>query len=106
MFRCKDKKQNFKADLVRWEPPLDANGNPIGEGFEVRNVRVRIQGTSSVKYPYKNIRIYLTTQQGDVARVFIIGGVVFLAGALKDIVFLGAFSMTCTALFVCFVLVI
>ena len=75
LFRCKDKKQNFKADLVRWEPPLDANGNPIGEGFEVRNVRVRIQGTSSVKYPYKNIRIYLTTQQGDVARVFIIGGV-------------------------------
>lgn len=75
LFRCKDKKQNFKADLVRWEPPLDENGNPIGEGFEVRNVRVRIQGTSSVKYPYKNIRIYLTTQQGDVARVFIIGGV-------------------------------
>lgn len=75
LFRCKDKKQNFKADLIRWEPPLDENGNPIGEGFEVRNVRVRIQGTSSVKYPYKNIRIYLTTQQGDVARVFIIGGV-------------------------------
>ncbi len=75
LFRCKDKKQNFKADLVKWEPPLDANGNPIGEGFEVRNVRVRIQGTSSVKYPYKNIRIYLTTQQGDVDRVFIIGGV-------------------------------
>ena len=75
LFRCKDKKQNFKADLVKWEPPLDSNGNPIGEGFEVRNVRVRIQGTSSVKYPYKNIRIYLTTQQGDVDRVFIIGGV-------------------------------
>ena len=75
LFRCKDKKQNFKADLVRWEPPLDASGNPIGEGFEVRNVRVRIQGTSSVKYPYKNIRIYLTTQQGDVARSFVIGGV-------------------------------
>lgn len=74
LFRCKDKKQNFKADLVRWEPPLDGNGQPIGEGFEARNVRVRIQGTSSVKYPYKNIRIYLTTQQGDVARVLIIGG--------------------------------
>lgn len=69
-----DKKWNFKADLVRWEPPLDAQGNPIGEGFEARNVRIRIQGTSSVKYPYKNIRIYLTTQQGDVARVLIIGG--------------------------------
>ena len=75
LFACVDKKENFKADLVRWEPPLDALGNPIGEGFEARNVRVRIQGTSSVKYPYKNIRIYLTTQQGDVARVLKIGGV-------------------------------
>jgi len=75
LFACADKKQNFKADLVRWEPPLDSNGNPIGEGFEARNVRIRIQGTSSVKYPYKNIRIYLTTQQGDVARVLKIGGV-------------------------------
>lgn len=75
LFRCKDKSQNFKADLVRWEPPLDAQGNPIGEGFEARNVRIRIQGTSSVKYPYKNIRIYLTTQQGDAARSLSIGGV-------------------------------
>ena len=75
MFRCKDKKENFKADLVRWEPPLDGNGNPIGEGFEARNVRMRIQGTSSVKYPYKNLRIYLTTQQGDAARSLSIGGV-------------------------------
>ena len=75
MFRCKDKKENFKADLVKWEPPLDSNGNPIGDGFEARNVRLRIQGTSSVKYPYKNLRIYLTTQQGDVARSLVIGGV-------------------------------
>lgn len=75
MFRCKDKKENFKADLVKWEPPLDSNGNPIGDGFEARNVRLRIQGTSSVKYPYKNLRIYLTTQQGDVARSLSIGGV-------------------------------
>lgn len=75
MFRCKDKKENFKADLVKWEPPLDSNGKPIGDGFEARNVRLRIQGTSSVKYPYKNLRIYLTTQQGDVARSLSIGGV-------------------------------
>ena len=75
MFRCKDKKENFKADLVRWEPPLDSQGNPIGEGFEARNIRMRIQGTSSVKYPYKNLRIYLTTQQGDAARSLTIGGV-------------------------------
>ena len=69
-----DKKWNFKADLVRWEPPIDAQGNPIGDGFEARNVRIRIQGTSSVKYPYKNIRIYLTTAQGG-TRVLVIGGV-------------------------------
>lgn len=69
-----DKKWNFKADLVRWEPPLDENGNKIGEGFEARNVRIRIQGTSSVKYPYKNIRIYLTTAQGG-TRTLVIGGV-------------------------------
>lgn len=75
LFRCKDKKENFKADLVRWEPPLDGSGNPIGEGFEARNIRMRIQGTSSVKYPYKNLRIYLTTQQGDADRSLTIGGV-------------------------------
>ena len=75
MFRCKDKKENFKADLVRWEPPLDSQGNPIGDGFEARNIRMRIQGTSSVKYPYKNLRIYLTTQQGDADRSLSIGGV-------------------------------
>lgn len=55
------KKTNFHADLVRWEPPQDENGTSIGEGFEARNVRIRIQGTSSVNYPYKNIRVYLTT---------------------------------------------
>ena len=81
MFRCKDKKENFKADLVRWEPPLDGNGNPIGDGFEARNIRMRIQGTSSVKYPYKNLRIYLTTQQGDVERSLSIGGVDVTASA-------------------------
>ena len=81
MFRCKDKKENFKADLVRWEPPLDAQGNTIGDGFEARNIRMRIQGTSSVKYPYKNLRIYLTTQQGDAARSLSIGGVDVTASA-------------------------
>ena len=55
------KKDNFHAALVRWEPPVDANGDPIGDGFEARDVRIRIQGTSSVNYPYKNIRVYLTT---------------------------------------------
>jgi hypothetical protein len=74
LFNCTDKKQNFKADLVIWEPPLDKNGNPIGEGFVARNIRIRIQGTSSVKYPYKNLRFYLTTAQ-DGTRELWIGGV-------------------------------
>ena len=73
LFSCVDKKQNFRADYVRWDPPLDANGNKIGQGFEARNVRIRIQGTSSVKYPFKNIRIYLTTAQ-DGTLELIIGG--------------------------------
>lgn len=74
LFACVDKKQNFKADMVRWTPPLDGNGDSIGQGFVARNVRIRIQGTSSVKYPYKNIRIYLTTAQ-DGTRTLEIGGV-------------------------------
>ena len=73
LFACVDKKENFKADLVKWSPPLDGEGNQIGDGFEARNVRVRIQGTSSVKYPYKNIRIYLTTEQNG-TRSLVIGG--------------------------------
>lgn len=76
LFTCTDKKQNFKADIVRWDAPLDSNGNPIGDGFEAKNIRIRIQGTSSVKYPYKNIRLYLTTA-GDKnqSRELYIGGV-------------------------------
>ena len=53
------KKDDFHADYISWEPPLDANGNKIGDGFEARHVNIRIQGTSSVNYPYKNIRMYL-----------------------------------------------
>ena len=74
LFACVDKKKNFRADVVIWEPPIDTNGNKIGEGFRAENVRIRIQGTSSVKYPYKNIRIYLTTAQGGTRALFI-GGV-------------------------------
>ncbi len=76
LFTCTDKKQNFIADIVKWDAPLDSNGNPIGDGFEARNVRIRIQGTSSVKYPYKNIRIYLTTAGNkNQQRELYIGGV-------------------------------
>lgn len=75
LLSCVDKKQDFLADIVKWTPPLDSNGNSIGEGFEARNVVVRIQGTSSVKYPYKNIRIYLTKAYGSLTRSLSIGGV-------------------------------
>lgn len=77
LFTCTDKNQNFRADIVRWEPPLDADGNKIGEGFEASNIRIRIQGTSSVKYPYKNIRFYLTTAYDNehYPRKFYIGAV-------------------------------
>ncbi len=75
LFACVDKKQDFLADYVRWDPPLDANGNPIGQGFEAYNVIIRIQGTSSVKYPYKNIRIYIVKAFGTLERTLFVGGV-------------------------------
>lgn len=75
LFACADKKQDFLADYVRWDPPLDANGNPIGQGFEAYNVIIRIQGTSSVKYPYKNIRIYIVKAYGTLERLLFVGGV-------------------------------
>ena len=75
LFSCVDKKQDFLADYVRWDPPLDANGNPIGQGFEAYNVIIRIQGTSSVKYPYKNIRIYIVKAYGTLERLLFVGGV-------------------------------
>lgn len=83
------KSTNFHADLVRWEPPQDENGVPVGEGFEARNVRIRIQGTSSVNYPYKNIRVYLTTPFSKSAGCTLkIGGTLYTydsaSGKLKD----------------------
>jgi len=75
LFNCVDKKQDFKADYVRWDPPLDSNGNPIGEVFECYNVVIRIQGTSSVKYPFKNIRIYITKAFGSLTRTLVVGGI-------------------------------
>ena len=65
LFASTRKDDNFRADVVRWEPPSDANGSKIGDGFEAKNIRIRIQGTSSVKYPYKNIRFYLATAYDD-----------------------------------------
>ena len=50
-----DKKADFVADYVHWYSPLGR-----AYDFEAYNVYIRIQGTSSTKYPWKNIRIYLT----------------------------------------------
>ncbi|MBQ8969153.1 MAG: hypothetical protein IJ064_05425 [Bacteroidaceae bacterium] len=50
-----DKKADFIADYIHWYSPLGR-----AYDFEAYNVYIRIQGTSSTKYPWKNIRIYLT----------------------------------------------
>ena len=49
-----DKKADFIADYVHWYSPMGR-----AYDFEAHNVYIRIQGTSSTKYPWKNIRIYL-----------------------------------------------
>lgn len=50
-----DKKADFNADYIHWYSPLGR-----AYDFELENVYIRIQGTSSTKYPVKNIRIYIT----------------------------------------------
>ena len=71
LWRCTNKKTDFLTDKVIWEPPI-VNNQSVGEGFVAENVNIRIQGTSSVKYPYKNIRIYLL--KGAENRKLYIGG--------------------------------
>lgn len=55
VYNRNDKKADFIADYVHWYSPLGR-----AYDFEAYNVYIRIQGTSSTKYPWKNIRIYLT----------------------------------------------
>lgn len=55
VYNKNDKKADFIADYVHWYSPLGR-----AYDFEAYNVYIRIQGTSSTKYPWKNIRIYLT----------------------------------------------
>ena len=47
-----NKKTDFKADIYYWSPLGDAYN------FVLTNCNIRIQGTSSTKYPSKNLRIY------------------------------------------------
>ena len=55
VYTTNNKKTDFNADYIRFYSPLGRDYD-----FEAYNVYIRIQGTSSVKYPWKNIRIYLT----------------------------------------------
>ena len=55
VYNKNDKKADFIADYIHWYSPLGR-----AYDFEAYNVYIRIQGTSSTKYPWKNIRIYLT----------------------------------------------
>ena len=54
LYDTNDKKYDGTASYIHWYSPLGR-----AYDFEAYNVYVRIQGTSSVKYPWKNIRIYL-----------------------------------------------
>lgn len=54
VFARNDKKADFVADYIHWYSPLGRAND-----FEAYNVYIRIQGTSSTKYPWKNVRIYL-----------------------------------------------
>lgn len=56
---CTDKKQNFDADYVFFYTPW-------GWVFRVDHSRMRIQGTSSTKYPVKNYRFYVSKSNDDV----------------------------------------
>lgn len=55
VYTVNNKKTDFNADYIHFYSPLGRDYD-----FEAYNVYIRIQGTSSVKYPWKNIRIYLT----------------------------------------------
>lgn len=58
VFAANDKKADFLSDVIFT--------SPFGEShsFTIRNCFIRIQGTSSTKYPAKNLRIYFTKGTG------------------------------------------
>ena len=71
VYTTNNKKTDFNADYIRFYSPLGRDYD-----FEAYNVYIRIQGTSSVKYPWKNIRIYLTKGPKTAEKPFrlVIGG--------------------------------
>ena len=71
VYTVNNKKTDFVADYIHFYSPLGRDYD-----FEAYNVYIRIQGTSSVKYPWKNIRIYLTKGPKTQDRPFrlVIGG--------------------------------
>ena len=71
VYTVNNKKTDFNADYIKFYSPLGRDYD-----FEAYNVYIRIQGTSSVKYPWKNIRIYLTKGPKTTERPFrlIVGG--------------------------------
>ncbi len=54
VFATNDKKADFLADVIFTSPYGEAHS------FVLRRCYIRIQGTSSTKYPAKNLRIYFT----------------------------------------------
>ncbi|MBP3589094.1 MAG: hypothetical protein J6J61_00835, partial [Muribaculaceae bacterium] len=58
VFAANDKKADFLSDVIFTSPFGEAHS------FTLRNCFIRIQGTSSTKYPAKNLRIYFTKGTG------------------------------------------
>lgn len=54
-----DKKKDFLTDKVYWYSPYGSQYDFVAE-----NINIRIQGTSSTKYPRKNYRLYLAKGEG------------------------------------------
>lgn len=59
-----DKKRDFLAEKVYWYSPFGPDYDFVAE-----NINIRIQGTSSTKYPRKNYRLYLAKGSNPTLRV-------------------------------------
>lgn len=66
VFRSTNKKEDFLCEEVRYESPFGSEYD-----FVAKNIYIRIQGTSSTKYPWKNIRLYLN--KGDNPQLWVNG---------------------------------
>lgn len=66
VFLSVNKKEDFLCEEVRYESPFGKEYD-----FVAKNIYIRIQGTSSTKYPWKNIRLYLN--KGDNPQLWVNG---------------------------------